>query len=66
MQPTQILDVTPGAAAALIFCLLFLWATASLWGMVAQLFDQWRVERVNKRAKVIGKAIDKVEGNKKL
>jgi len=66
MQPTQILDVTPGTAAALIFCLLFLWTTASLWNMVVQLFEQWRVERVNKRARVIGKAIDKVEGNKKL
>jgi len=66
VQPTQILDVTPGTAAALIFCLLFLWATASLWNMVVQLFEQWRVERVNKRARVIGEAIDKVEGNKKL
>jgi len=58
MTPAHSTDMSPGTVAALIFCLLFFWAMAALWGLVAQLFEQWRVERKNKRAKAIAKALD--------
>jgi len=58
MTPAHSADMTPGTIAAVIFCLLFLWAMAALWGSVARLFERWRAERKNQRAKAIGKVLD--------